>query len=325
MSRRAIETVFQLYKSPAAVVRAARKAASILNEERLRGLLRAADAKLNRPNLPVYVLRQEPRACLTFEERWVLQGAGLTRVHSTSIIMLTKGNQKLVDACLASLARSILPNALLEILVVNNDRSVLLPNAYPFPTRIVYEGQRFNWSAYNNRAAHHAHTEFLLFLNDDVEALHGGWLDAMLAEATQSDVGAVGAKLLYPVGLIQHYGIAVGSRGEVTLVHRFRLRDFDGVNNAFVKARDVTAVTGACLLTARATWQTCPFDERLALSYNDVDYCLRLRTAGKRIVVTPYAELIHQETATRPLAASLREKWLFTRKWARTSAVASSG
>lgn len=141
----------------------------------------------------------------------------------------------------------------------------------------------------------------------------------MLAEAIRPDVGAVGAKLLYPAGQIQHYGIHVGTQGEVSLAYRFRSRDFDGIRNNPVDPREVMAVTGAYLLTAKATLRKYPFDERLALNYNDVDYCLRLRTAGKRIVVTPCAELVHRETTTRPLGASLREKRFFTRKWAGTA------
>lgn len=320
MSRKVIETLFQLYGSPAALVGAARKAASLLKQEGPSALLRAAHAKLGRPNLPVHVLRHDPRTHLTFEERWVLRGVGLTRTHSTSIIMLTGGNQQLVTGCLATLSRSMLPDALVDILIINNGGPITLPTAYLFPVRVFSEGRRFNWSAFNNRAAQHAEGEFLLFLNDDIEALHGGWLDAMLAEATQPGVGAVGAKLLYPIGLIQHYGIIVSERGDVTLAHRFLPRDFDRVNNDTVKPHEVMAVTGACLLTTRAVWQTCPFDERLGLSYNDVDYCLRLRAVGKRIVVTPYAELVHRETTTRPLAASLREKRFFTKKWALTAA-----
>ena len=318
MPPRAIETLFQLYSSPTALLGAARKAASILREDGPRGLLRAARVKLNRPNLPIHILRRDFRIHLAFEERWVVQGVGLTRVYRTSVIVLTRGNQQLVDTCLTSLARSIFPDALVDILIVNNGKPITLPTPYPFPVCVLSEVRRFNWSTYNNRAAQHAQGEFLLFLNDDVEALHGGWLDAMLDEAIQPEVGAVGAKLVYPTGLIQHYGIAVGEHGDVTLVHRFRPRDLDGVNNR-VKPHEVTAVTGACLLTPTFLWQSCPFDESFALSHNDVDYCLRLRKSGKRIIVTPYAELIHRETTTRPLAPLPYEKWLFNKKWARTS------
>ena len=316
MPRAPLATLFQLYGAPRPFWAAAAKGLRLVRTSGIASLVKATRQKLAHPTLPIDVAGTNVSDHLAFEERWVIRGAGLTRLYPTTVIILTRGTQPLVNACLTSLVRSMLPDARLEVLVVNNGGRIALPLAFPFPLRLLRETRPFNWAAYNNRAAEHATGEFLLFLNDDIEALHGGWLDAMLAEAILPSVGAVGPKLLYPDGMIQHYGVVVDARGSVRLAHRFRPRDDpDDPDHQYSRPHPVTAVTGACLLTAKETFQHLHFDDRFALSYNDVDYCLRLRKAEKQVVVTPYAELIHRETATRQLSVSKREQQLFRQKW----------
>ncbi|GEM_PF-1630057 len=313
MARGPLATLFQLYGSPRPLWAATMKAFAYARSRGISGLVRAVRRKIAHPTLPIGAPELEEGERLAFEERWVIRGSGLTRRHLTSIIILTKGAQALLDACLASLARSILPDAKVEILIVNNGRPVGLPPSFPFPIRVLRETRRFNWAAYNNRAAEYATGEFLLFLNDDVEALHGGWLDAMLAEALRPGVGAVGAKLLYPNGRIQHYGIVMEG-SQPRHLGKFFPRDDPGLTGDPPESRIVDAVTGACLLTPRRVLLQHHFDERFAYNYNDVDYCLRLWKARQQTLVTPFAELIHRETTTRPIRVPPREVRLLQEK-----------
>ncbi len=315
---RGISTFLQLYASPRAFRAAAAKAVLLVRESGPSGLRLAVKRKLARPSLPVKMLLADSGTRLSYEDRWVVRGAELTRAHTVSIIIPTKGNHALLGACLAGLARSVRHDARVEILVSNNGRAIPLPEAYPFPLRMLRETRCFNWSAYNNRAAAHAGGEFLLFLNDDVEALHGGWLDAMLAEAIIPQVGAVGAKLLYPNGTMQHCGVVLGPDGEAEHIYKFRPRDYPGEKGECLRPRRVPGITGACLLTGKDTFESLGgFDERFPVNYNDVDYCLRLHKTQKSVIVTPYAELIHRETTTRPFRGLRREERLFRAKWDR--------
>jgi glycosyltransferase involved in cell wall biosynthesis len=274
--------------------------------------------KLQAPTLPVALLIDNPsrHGRLHFEDRWVDLDVRWSLKHSVSVIVLTRGNQVLIDACLRSMVRSVTSNALLEFIVVNNGAPVSVPEPFPFPVRQLREERTFNWSAFNNSAAARASGEFLLFLNDDVEALHGGWLDAMLDEALRPGVGAVGAKLLYPNGMIQHIEVALGLGGEAGHASKFEPRSYPGPQGKYRGPFSAEAVTGACLLTSRAAFDAVHgFDEVFALNYNDVDYCLRLREAGFDVRVTPLAELLHHETVTRQLGASTTEKVRFMVRW----------
>lgn len=315
---RSISTFLQLYASPRAFRAAAAKAVGLMRESGPSGVRLALKRKLAYPALPFKTLLADSGTHLTYEDRWVARGAGLTRAHAVSVIIPTKGNYALLGPCLASLARSIRHDARVEILIINNGRPIAPPEACPFPIRMLQETRRFNWAAYNNRAVGYTNGEFLLFLNDDVEALHGGWLDAMLAEALTPQTGAIAPKLLFPHGAIQQFGITLHPDGYCEHVYKFRPRAYPGEKGECLHPRQVTAVTGACLLTGRGTFeQLGGFDERFAVNYSDVDYCLRLKETWARVIVTPYAELIHRETTTRPFRILRREKRLFRAKWDR--------
>ncbi|HMC71247.1 MAG TPA: glycosyltransferase, partial [Mycobacteriales bacterium] len=165
--------------------------------------------------------------------------------------------------------------------------------------RVTYDGE-FNWSRVNNLGASAATGTHLLFLNDDVELISTDWLERMLEYSQQRPIGAVGAKLLFPDGGLQHAG--------VTVVNGLPGHPFYGFpghhpgyfsNNLLV--RNCAAVTGACLMTRAEVFRELGgFDESFPLNYNDVDYCLRLRRHGYRVVFTPHAQLLHYESATKP-------------------------
>jgi GT2 family glycosyltransferase len=183
-------------------------------------------------------------------------------------------------------------------------------------TLLAYDAE-FNWSALNNWAAARSGGELLLFLNDDVEGLSSGWLAAMVEHALRAEVGAVGARLLYPGGGVQHAGVFLGARGGAGHAFRHCPVGSAGYLGLAKVVRNWSAVTGACLLTSRAVFEEVGgFDERLPLAFNDVDYCLRLRDRGYRIVYTPFAELWHDESLTRGMSSTAAEAAEVRRRWA---------
>jgi GT2 family glycosyltransferase len=165
--------------------------------------------------------------------------------------------------------------------------------------RLAYD-EPFNWSAVNNRGAAAATGEYLLFLNDDIEVITPDWIECLLEYAQLPEVGAVGPKLLFPEkGGIQHAGVILpdGVPGHAYYRHP---AEHEGYFGSAILARNYSAVTGACLMTRTDVFRAVGgFDESFALNFNDVDFCLRLRERGLRIVYTPYAELLHFESVTK--------------------------
>jgi GT2 family glycosyltransferase len=157
----------------------------------------------------------------------------------------------------------------------------------------------------------------VLLLNDDVEPIERDWLAAMLEYAQQPAIGAVGAKLFYPDGRLQHVGVAVGVCGVAAHLLHQHPGGSHGCGGIAVTVRNCSVVTGACLLTRREVYeQVGGFDEALALDFNDVDFCLRVGRAGYRVVFTPHARLFHHESGSfgdrrqRPEeVATMWERW----------------
>ncbi len=180
---------------------------------------------------------------------------------------------------------------------------------------VVQIRERFNWSRFNNKAAKRARGEFLLFLNDDVEVLAPDWLDAMLEHARRPEIGVVGPQLLYPDGRVQHAGMFLG--GNVGR-HAFRFYPSaaPGPFGLARTQRNVIAVTGACMLMRRNTFETLDgFDEAHAVVNNDLDFCLRLNKAGMRVVYTPHATLIHHEMVSRSKLRDVYNSSVFDAAW----------
>jgi GT2 family glycosyltransferase len=181
-----------------------------------------------------------------------------------------------------------LPDAAAALLAQVPHRRVTYTSAGPF-----------NYSRKINFAVGHAEGEYVLLLNDDIEVINADWLTSMLEYAQQKEIGAVGAKLFYPDGRLQHVGVATGVGGIAAHLLHQHPGGTTGCGNIAVAVRNCSAVTAACLLTRRDIYnQVGGFDERLAIEFNDVDFCLRLRAAGYRIVFTPYARLYHYESAS---------------------------
>lgn len=185
---------------------------------------------------------------------------------------------------------------------------------YPLP---------FNFAAMVNRGAEIARGDILVLLNNDVAVLRPDWLDAMVGEAVRPEVGAVGAKLLYRDGRLQHAGVVVGLGGEAGHILRHRPADTPGHLGRMRVAHEVSAVTAACLAVTRDKYRAVGgFDAAtFAVDFNDVDFCLRLGAAGWKTVWTPHAVLFHLESVSRgrPSGAARqrfeREAAAFAERW----------
>ena len=175
----------------------------------------------------------------------------------------------------------------------------------------------FNYSKLVNAALPHLDTPLVLHLNNDVNALERGWLEEMVGWFTQPDVGVVGAKLVYPDKTLNHTGIVVGPHGGLadTPFAKVNSNDVDVVWHA--AAREVSAVTGACLMTRTSLYRELGgFDEKeFGVAYNDVDYCLRVRERNLRVIYTPQAQLMHWGSATRGITFNEAEHIAFVRRY----------
>lgn len=158
----------------------------------------------------------------------------------------------------------------------------------------------FNYSAINNAAERHAQGELLLFLNNDIEVRHDDWLADLVGYAELEQIGAVGARLLYEDGSLQHAGVALGTRG---LAGHFFARwrpEFGSTPFGWPGTRNWTAVTGACLLMRREVFHDVGgFDERMVVSGSDIELCCRVRSRGLRVVCVGHVELTHFESLSR--------------------------
>jgi GT2 family glycosyltransferase len=214
-----------------------------------------------------------------------------------------------------------------EVLVADNSRGNLIEkmvNEYsasqPNIRYLDWRDKPFNYSSINNAAARDCTSPLLLFLNDDTSVIDADWLEAMVELAARPDVGAVGAKLLYPYGGIQHAGVVMGIYDNCG--HAFK--GLDGSKPHYFDfseiIRNVSAVTGACLMTrAEVFWKVGGFDQvQFAVAFNDVDLCLKIGSAGYRVLYTPHAVLYHHEAFSKTSkdlvphpdeVAVMRAKW----------------
>ena len=167
--------------------------------------------------------------------------------------------------------------------------------------RLITDPGAFNYSRLNNRAVAQARGEIVVFLNNDTEVDEPGWLTEMVSHAARAEVGAVGARLWYPDGTLQHGGVVLGLGGVAGHAFPHIPRGHPGYFNRAMLQQNCSAVTGACLAVRKAVFEELGgFDEEnLGVSFNDIDFCLRLTERGYRVVWTPYANLIHHESASR--------------------------
>jgi len=182
--------------------------------------------------------------------------------------------------------------------------------------RVLRDARPFNWAGLNNAGAGVAGGDVLVFLNNDIEALRPGWLSALCAQAQRADVGAVGARLLYPDRRLQHCGLVVGLTGAAGHPLSGLPEEATGYLQMAVLARECSAVTGACLATRRDVFDRLGgFDETLGVDLNDVDFCLRAGAEGLRTLFEPAAELVHHESPSRGTAGGVGDIVHFVDRW----------
>jgi GT2 family glycosyltransferase len=231
-----------------------------------------------------------------------------------SIIIPTHDQAALLQRCLTSI-REKTDYAPIEIVIVDNGSTE--PETHAFlhdlaldaRVQILTDADEFNFSRLINRGAQAARGDILALVNNDIETEKPGWLREMVSHAVRADVGAVGARLWYPDGRLQHAGVVLGLHGVAShAFQRFPPQPIAPMNRTFVLSQNCSAVTAACMVLRKAIFDDLGgFDENLPNNFNDVDFCLRLREHGWQIVWTPYADLIHLESASRRRDSGLVE------------------
>jgi O-antigen biosynthesis protein len=214
-----------------------------------------------------------------------------------------------------------------EVVIIDNSKNTAIEKlvrgfqaTQPDLRYIDWRNKPFNYSAINNAAAKECQSPILLFLNDDTSVIEPGWLEAMVELVVRPGVGAVGAKLLYPNGAIQHAGVVMGIFDNCG--HAFK--GLDGATPHYFDfsdvIRNVNAVTGACLMVrSEIFWQADGFDEtQFAVAFNDIDLCLKIASFGYNNLYTPHALLYHHESLSKTSkdlvphpeeVAAMRFKW----------------
>lgn len=302
------------------------------------------ESTASNPESKLYAFEAGARAVMAHYERMgivvqqVEKGVDYGIYHTTfqiqdnplvSIIIPNKDHHKDLDLCIRSIInRGTYKN--LEFVVIENNSNQQETFQYyeqiqkEFPqVQVVTWEREFNYSAINNFGVSHTNGEYLLFLNNDTEIIAPDFIEEMLGFCQRSDVGIVGARLLYQDDTIQHAGVVVGFGGIAG--HTF-IGLHKAENSYFhrgVCAQDYSAVTAACLMTKKTLFQQAGgFSEELAVAFNDIDYCMKIRALGKLVVYAPYALLYHYESKSRGLedtpekiARFNGEVTIFARKW----------
>ncbi|WP_150295284.1 glycosyltransferase family 2 protein [Sphingobium estronivorans] len=221
-----------------------------------------------------------------------------------TIIVPTRNRVDLLATCLSGIASTDYPHV--EVIVVDNDSDdpetlSFLNRLDPRSHRVLRHKGIFNYSAINNRAAGEARGQLLCLLNNDIEVIEPKWLTTMATQAIRDDVGAVGARLLYPDGRIQHAGVVIGMGNAAGHCHRFLDPDEEGYFRRHALPQFTSAVTAACLVVQRDRFFAVGgLDERnFPVAFNDVDLCMRLNQRGWQSLYEPRATLIHHESVSR--------------------------
>lgn len=234
----------------------------------------------------------------------MIEGSPPQQAGSVGVVVPTRNHPELLRRCVQGVREANYDG--IRLTIVDNgsdDRETLayLKGIEDEGVEVLRRPGPFNYSALNNAAVKGLKTDFVCFLNNDVEMLDRDWLKMLVSHASREDIGAVGARLLYPDGTIQHAGVFTGIGGGAGHGHRFLREDEAGYFNRARLPQRVSAVTGACLVVARERFMAVGgFDEvEFPVAFNDVDLCLKLNSRGWQSFYEPRATLIHHESKSR--------------------------
>lgn len=224
---------------------------------------------------------------------------------AVDIVVPTRDRIDLLSTCIASLLR-VTDHQDYLVTIIDNGSELSESQAYfkwiarDRRVRVLRYDQLFNYSAINNFAVRHCQGDVVVLLNNDIEVIEGSWLREMASLAVRPEIGAVGARLYYPDGTIQHAGVVLGVGGVAAHAYAHAARDDEGQYGRARLVQAYSAVTAACLAVRRSIYDEVDgLDESIAVAFNDVDFCLRIAEHGYRNVWTPHAELYHHESASR--------------------------
>jgi GT2 family glycosyltransferase len=280
--------------------------------------VRAVDDAFQRRSVPGHAARPDwaiRASASLLEHRFPAEGP------TVAVLIPSRNHWERLDACLRSLASTSYRPYEIVVLDDHSDDEDTVAFLDRFGGRVLRRpGPRhtFNFAALCNDAVRRVDADLVAFLNDDVRVRRPEWLSQLVGFSRLSGVGAVGARLLFPNGTVQHAGIIQGfNQGDLALAFRGLSKEDPGYLAAAKVCRNYGAVTAACMLTPRALFlELGGFDEQsFPVSFNDVDYCYRLERRGYRCVYAPGAELTHDEGASRGSATDHGERARFRQRY----------
>lgn len=242
-----------------------------------------------------------PKSHPSLPHRLMIEPGPQTVTPSVSIIIPSKDQGLIVERCLDSLF-GLTDYPSFEVVVIDNGTTdpIALAAFERHPVRLIAYNKPFNFSEACNIGVEHSGGEFLIFLNNDTEVIEADWLRKIALYFEDDSIGAVGPTLLYPDRSVQHAGVVLGARGTADHVMRFFPDGVDGYAGSLACAREVSAVTAACLMMPRSLFmQIGRFCLDYAKHYQDVDLCLKIRELGKTIISAGNVKLIHHESLSR--------------------------
>lgn len=235
-----------------------------------------------------------------------------------SILIPTKDHVEVLNTCIQSILRKSTYDNYEIILIENNSNETdtfeyyrQITSANPNRVRVVTWTKEFNFSKLINFGAQNAHGDYLLLLNNDTEIITPNWIEELLGNCARPDVGIVGCRLYYRDNTIQHAGVCV-TGGAAGHLGKNLPRGQWGYFAFADAAQNLSAVTAACMLTKRSAFEAVNgFTEKLAVAFNDIDYCLKIRELGLLVVYTPEAELYHYESLSRGYETNIEKQIRF--------------
>ena len=237
-----------------------------------------------------------------------------------SIIIPNKDERETLKSCLESIWNiSTYDNY--EIIIVENNSTD--PETFSYykeidgkkGVRVVYWKEGFNYSALNNFGFEYANGEYILCLNNDITIITPDWLEWMIGQCQRETVGIAGVRLYYPDDTIQHAGVIVGIGGVAGAMFVGMARERSGYLRKAILQQDLSAVTAACMMVDRKAWEAVGgFNTDLAVAFNDIDFCLKVREKGYLVVYEPNAELYHYESKSRGYEDTPEKQMRFKRE-----------